>query len=108
MFHTPYCMQPQMKSTSCLEAYSVNMVHTLVCIKQSCVETHGVSTVPNRLLGMDDSSFQALAAQCPGLQHLCIGFEGSDESIYHPDDYYCSVISDAALIEIAHNCHQLK
>jgi len=57
---------------------------------------------------MDDSSFQALAAQCPGLQHLCIGFEGSDESIYHPDDYYCSVISDTALIEIAHNCHQLK
>ncbi len=57
---------------------------------------------------MDDSSFQALAAQCPGLQHLCIGFEGSDESIFHPDDYYCSVISDAALTEIAHNCHQLK
>ncbi len=85
MFHTPVCMKPRMKSTPCLEA-------------------HGVS----RLLGIDDSSFQALAAQCPGLQHLCIGFEGSDESIYHLDDYYCSVISDAALIEIAHNCHQLK
>ena len=57
---------------------------------------------------MDDSSFQALGLQCPGLQHLSIGYEGSDESIYRPDDYYCSVITDAALVEIANNCQQLK
>lgn len=74
----------------------------------SSLQSLTLVNVPSRLLGMDDSSFQALAAQCPGLQHLCIGFEGSDESIYHPDHYYCSVISDAALTEIAHNCHQLK
>lgn len=61
-----------------------------------------------RLLGIDDSSFQTLATHCPNLQHLCIGFQGCEESIYHPDDYYCSVLSDAALTEVARNCHQLR
>ena len=61
-----------------------------------------------RLLGVDDASLQALATHCPGLQHLCIGHQGAEESIYHTDDYYCKAITDAALIDLAQKCHELK
>ena len=61
-----------------------------------------------RLLGLDDSSFQALATHCPGLQHLCIGHQGAEESIYHPEGYYCTAMTDAALVDLAQRCHQLR
>ncbi|KAL3147012.1 hypothetical protein ABBQ38_014978 [Trebouxia sp. C0009 RCD-2024] len=75
-----------------------------------CTRLHSLTLVniPSRLLGLDDASFQALATHCPGLQHLCIGHQGAEESIYHPEDYYCRAITDAALIELAQKCHQLK
>ena len=55
---------------------------------------------------MDDSSFQALATHCPGLQHLCNGYQGAEESINHPEEYYCTAITDAALVDLAQKCHQ--
>lgn len=61
-----------------------------------------------RWLGLDDSSFQALATHCPGLQHLCIGYQGAEESIYHPEEYYCTAITDDALVNLAQKCHQLR
>lgn len=61
-----------------------------------------------RLLGLDDSSFQALATHCSGLQHLCIGCQGGEESVYHPEDYYCAAITDDALVDVAQNCRQLR
>lgn len=60
-----------------------------------------------RLLGLDDAAFQALGTHCPGLQHLCIGHQGAEESIYQPEDYYCRAITDAAIIDLAQKCHQL-
>lgn len=74
-----------------------------------CTRLHSLTlvNVPGRLLGLDDAAFQALGTHCPGLQHLCIGHQGAEESIYQPEDYYCRAITDAAIIDLAQKCHQL-
>ena len=59
-------------------------------------------------MGLDDSTFMSLGTQCPNLQHLCVGLEGEQESIYSQEDYYCNFLTDQGLISLVRSCLHLK
>lgn len=59
-------------------------------------------------MGLDDSTFMSLGTQCTNLQHLCVGLESEQESIYSQEDYYCNFLTDEGLISLVRNCPKLR
>ena len=59
-------------------------------------------------MGIDDGTFMSLGTQCANLQHLCVGVDTEEESIYSQEDYYSNFLTDQGLTSLVRSCTQLK
>lgn len=83
---------------ACTSSHSTGIVVRVLFVSRHCC----------RLMGIDDSTFMSLGTQCANLQHLCVGVDTEEESIYSQEDYYCNFLTDQGLTSLVCTCTQLK